>query len=458
MEFVAIAGMILAVAVLIIGAYRGIGALPITLLAAIVVALTNRIDLWNGIAGTYIDGYISVYKYFLLMFCCSSLYAKLMDLSGSATAIGYQFIDWFGKKNVMLVSTLVISVLTYGGVSLFVVVYAVAPIMFLLFKEADLPRHLTMACLITGSASYTMTAMPGTPSLTNAIPTTYLGTTLTAAPIMGIIATIAMFGLAMVYMKWAEKKARANNEHWTYPDKVDPKLYEVKDRSTLPNIYKAFAPLITLVVIIVAGSQLKMTTTSIVDGVEVTNTVARYTGVQLAVVGMVIAAAMTYLLNLNKFHGKDMKAIVTSGFEGGIDGIGGLAGVSAFGAVVASSDAYKGIVDYIGTMNMNPYLLGVVATMLISAITGSSSGGLRIMFTSLKDTFLSSNANLPVLHRLTAISADALDTLPHSPGLFVMLDVLGLEHKNAYRHVFWCSTLIPLFVTAVLTLISVLFL
>lgn len=458
MDFIAIAGMILAVGVLIVGAYKGIGALPITLLAALIVVITNRIDIWNGIAGTYIDGYIGVYKNFFLMFCCSSLYAKLMDLSGSATAIGYQFIDWFGKKNVMLVSTLVISVLTYGGVSLFVVVYAVAPIMFLLFKEADLPRHLTMACLITGSASYTMTALPGTPALTNAIPTTFLGTTLTAAPGMGIIATLLMFGLAMVYMKWAEKKARANNEHWTYPDKVDPKLYEVKDRSTLPNIYKAFAPLVTLILIIIIGSQLKITTSSLVDGVEVTKTAARYSGVQLAVVGMVVSAAMSYLLNIKAFKNQDMKEVVTKGFEGGIDGIGGLAGVSAFGAVVASSAAYQSIVQTIGTMNMNPYLLGVVATMLISAITGSSSGGLRIMYTSLKDTFISSGANLPTLHRLTAISADALDTLPHSPGLFVMLEVLGLNHKNAYRHVFWCSTLIPLAVTGLLTLYAVLFL
>lgn len=87
-----------------------------------------------------------------------------MDESGCATAIGYKFIDWFGRKNIMLVTISSSRVLTYGGVSLFVVVYAVAPIMFLLFKEANLPRHLTMACLIVGSATYTMTTLPGTPS------------------------------------------------------------------------------------------------------------------------------------------------------------------------------------------------------------------------------------------------------------------------------------------------------
>ena len=144
MDTLSVIGLILAVIVLVIGAYRGLGALPLTLLASLVVILTSRISIWTGFSQYYMNGYTSAYFSYFLLFCSSALYAKLMDISGCATSIGYQFIDWFGKKRVLLVSTLIISVLTYGGVSLFVVVYAVAPIMFLLFKEANLPRHLTM--------------------------------------------------------------------------------------------------------------------------------------------------------------------------------------------------------------------------------------------------------------------------------------------------------------------------
>ena len=126
MSMVGIIGMLLAIAILIFGAYKGLGALPLTMIAALVAIVFNGIPLWEGFATHYMAGYTSAYMSYFLMFACSALYAKLMDESGCATAIGYKFIDWFGRKNIMLVTILIVSVLTYGGVSLFVVVYAVA--------------------------------------------------------------------------------------------------------------------------------------------------------------------------------------------------------------------------------------------------------------------------------------------------------------------------------------------
>jgi H+/gluconate symporter and related permeases len=450
MNPLAILGLIAAVGVLVVGAYKGVGAFAITLAAAAVVCLTNGINLWQGLATNYMGGYTSAYAGFLLLFSASSLYAKFMDVSGSATAIGFQFIDWFGKKRVMLVCTLIISVLTYGGVSLFVVVYAVAPIMFLLFKEADLPRHLTMACLITGACTYTMTALPGTPSLTNVIPTGFLNTTLTAAPLFGIVASIAMFVMAMAYMNWAEKKARANGERWTYPDNVDPSLYEVKDRSVLPSSAKAFAPLIVLMIIIVVGSRMTME-----NPAGVGDPVPMFNSTMLAVCAMLVSTVLTFALNADKFKGISLKSVISGGLEGGIDGIGGYAGVVAFGAVVQNTVAFTQIVEWVLSLGMNPYVQAVVATCVICAVTGSSSGGQRIMYTALTPSFLASGANLEVLHRLTSISADWLDTLPHSPGLFLMFAMLGLTHKDGYKHVFICSTIVPGIVTIVATALAV---
>lgn len=439
MNALAIIGLIFAVLVLGVGAYKGFGALTATLLASLVVILTSGMNIWEGFSGFYMQGYTGAYANFFLLFCFSSLYANFMNVSGSATAIAYQFIDWFGKKKVLLVCLIITSVLTYGGVSLFVVVYAVAPIMFTLFKEADLPRHLTMAIIIAGSATFTMTALPGTPSLTNVIPTQFLGTTLTAAPVFGIIASIAMFGLIVMYLNWSEKKARANNEHWTYPEGVDPALYEVADRSTLPSSFKAFLPMIVLMTIIVVGSKFGVPSTMLATGAMLAGTI------------------VIYVLNLDKFKGKDMKKVIATGLEGGIDGIGGYAGVVAFGSVVSNSAAFASLVEIVKSLQMNPYLQGVSATMIVSAVTGSSSGGLRIMFTAFAEDFLASGANMEMLHRLVAISADALDTLPHSPGLFLMFAVLGLTHKQAYKHVFWTSTLIPLLITAVSLVILMMF-
>lgn len=435
---IGIIGLILAIIILIYGAYKGLGALPLTMLAALVAIVFNHIPLWEGYATHYMAGYTSAYTNYFLMFACSSLYAKLMDESGCAATIGYKFIDWFGTKNIILVTILIISVLTYGGVSLFVVVYAVAPVMFLLFKEANLPRHLTMACLIVGSATYTMTALPGTPQLTNVVPTQYLGTSMTAAPLLSIIAAIAMFALCMVYCNIQKKKAIANHDGWTYPDNMDPALYEVKDRSVLPVAWKAFLPIIVLLLTIMIGSRFVSDST------------------MLATVAMLIGAAIVYLLNFDKLKDKDWKAILTDGLGGGISGIGGLAAVLAFGTVVQNSHAFQNIVQWVLGLDMNPYIKGIFATSVFSGITGSSSGGLRLMYQSLSDYFMASGCNLGVLHRLTSIAAGSLDTLPHSPGLFLMFSVLGLNHKNAYRHVFACSVCIPAFVCIVLTIACIL--
>ncbi len=438
MNAIAIIGIILSVAVLVIGAYKGLGALPLTLLASLVVILANGMNVWDGFATHYMTGYTGAYMSYFLLFASSSLYAELMNSSGCATSIGYKFIDWFGKKRVLLVSTLIISFLTYGGVSLFVVVYAVAPIMFLLFREADIPRHLTMACLITGAATYTMTCLPGTPALTNVIPTQYLGTTLTAAPIMGIVAAIAMFTLCMTYMSYEEKKAKRKNEHWSDVALTsDSSMYEIKDRSMLPSVWKSFTPLIVLVLIIIIGSHFISNST------------------MLATIAMLLGALLTFILNFDKFRDKNKKTLVTKGLEGGISGIGGLAAVVAFGTVVQNSEAYANIIQWVLSLNLNAYVKGVLSTMVVSGITGSSSGGLKIMYNSLAETFINSGVNLQILHRLTNISAGALDTLPHSPGLFLMFAVLGLTHKTAYKHVLACSVIIPLIITIAATTICV---
>ncbi len=428
MNTFAVIGLFLAVIVLAVGAYRGLGALTSTLLASLVVILTNGMGIWQGFSEFYMNGYVGAYAGYFLLLCSSSMYANFMNESGSATSIGYQFIDWFGRGKVLLICYAITVVLTYGGVSLFVVIYALAPIAYTLFKEADLPRHLIVAATTAGSATITMTSLPGTPALTNVIPTEFLGTTLTAAPIFGIIASIAFIVMTLLYFNYTEKKARTGNEHWVNPEGLDI-ANEIQDRSMLPSSVKAFLPIIVLLTIILAGSRFGLNSTMLATG------------------AMLAGTLVVFVLNLDKFKGKSIKKIISSGLEGGIGAIGGFAGVVAFGAVVSKSQAFASIVEWVLSLQMNPYSQGVFATMVVSAITGSSSGGLRIMFSAFTDSFLASGVNLDLLHRLVSISAGALDTLPHSPGIFLTLAVLGLTHKDAYKHIFVTSVVIPTIIT-----------
>lgn len=434
---IGIIGLILAIVVMVFGAYKGLGALPLTILAALVVMVTNQMNIWEAYSSFYMAGYTGTYTGYFLIFIFSALYAKVMDTSGSTTSIGYKLIDWFGKKRVILVSILITSVLTYGGVSLFVCIFAVGPIMFLLFKEANLPRHLTVACLLTGSATYTMTALPGTPQLTNVIPTQFLGTTMTAAPVLSILCSAALFILCLLYARMEEKKAIAKAESWSFPEGVDPSMYEVRDRSMLPPAWKAFLPMIVLILfIIICGKYIK-------------------NSALLTVCAMLIGTVLAYLLNLDKFKGKSMKKLIGVGLTDGISAIGGLAAVVAFGTVVNNSPAFGAVVAWVLSINLHPYWMGIFSTAVISGITGSSSGGLRLTLQALGDTFIASGCNLGILHRLMAIAAGSLDTLPHASGLFLLFGYLGLTHKEAYKHVFVTSVAIPAIVTIAATAICV---
>jgi len=435
-----IIGLIAAIAVLIIGAYRGMEAIPLTLLATFVVMLTNGLPIWTTLSTAYAPGFGSVIASYFFIFVSSAIYAVIMEKTGCASAIGYQFIDWFGTKHVMLICILFVGLLTYGGVSLFVVLFATMPVMFILFREAGLPRHLLMLVIAVGSGTITMTTLPGSPSLTNVIPSQFLGTPMTAAPVFSLIMAAIFFGGCMLYANIAEKIARKNGETWSYPKDYDPTMLEI-DRSTLPGAATSFLPIIFLIAFIV-GSSLFRDQLDLAYAKDAT---------LLTTLAMTIATVLCIVLNMGKLKEIGGVSAVKEMFgEGAINGVRatfGLASVVAFGGVVSSTVAFQNIVAWVLALEMSPYLKGVSATVVISAITGSSSGGIRLTLQNISEYLLGSGANMEVMHRCMAISADALDSLPHSSGIFMMLSLLGLKHKEAYKHVWWTTCVVPIFVT-----------
>jgi len=426
-------GLFLAIVVLIVFAYKGLGALPLALLGSIVAILFNGMPIWESISTLFVAGYASAFTSFMLLFVFSAFYAKMMDVSGYATTIGYQCAAWFGKKHVVLVGMLIVAILSYSGISLFVVIFAVAPILFMLFKEANLPRHLTVICFSAGSSTFVMTCLPGSPQLSNVVATQYLGTTLNAAPVMGLICGAALFLLCWAYAEWATKKAREREEVWTYPENVNESFYELKDRSLLPASWKGIMTVIVLLAILIIGSHMG------------------YNSTMVAVIAMIVGSILIVVMDFKRFNGQNWLKLFTDGLGNGVGSIGGIAAILGFGAVIKATPAYQQIIDWCLGLNMNPLLLAVIVTCIICGITGGSSSGQRIMYETMAPVFIASGANLQIVHRLVAIASGSLDTLPHSSGLFVVYQVLGLTHKNAYRHTFAVSVVAPLLVTIAAT-------
>ena len=429
---IGIIGLVLGIVVMVLGAYSGIEAIPLTLLAGLVVILFNQMPIWDTFATVYAGGFAATVQNYFFIFVSSAVYAKIMESSKATTAIGYKLIDWFGKDRAILVSALFVSVLTYGGVSLFVVIFAAGPIMFLLFKEADLPRHLTMGCLVMGCATYTMTCLPGSPQLTNVIPAQFLGTPMTAAPVLSIVASILMFAMNYGYLVFAEKLARKRDEHWTFPEGYNEAAFTVSSRSELPSAGTSFAPIIALIIIIIAGSRV------------ITNSA------MLTTIAMIVAFLLCLILNYKHLKGQSIKKILGTGSINAINAMIGLGAVVGFGTLVSNAPSFQNIVQWVLGVEMSPYFKGIFATGVIAGITGSSSGGVRICLQNMADYFIASGCDLQKLHRLMSIAAGSLDTLPHASGLFLMLSYLGLTHKEGYRHIFVISVLEPLILSIVL--------
>lgn len=435
MQAIGIIGLLVGIAFLIWGAYKGLGALPLSLIAAVIIIVTNGMPLWASLSKMYMAGYAGTYTGYFLIFAFSALYAKIMDTAGCTTTIGYKMIDWFGKKSVIIVIILITAVLTYGGVSLFVCIFAVGPIAFMLLKEANLPRTALPGAIYVGAATLTMTSLPGSPQLTNIIPTTFLGTSMTAAPILGIICSVFLLGGGIVWMQYSTKKRVAAGEGFEAPAHIPAAAFAEKDRSTLPNGWQAFIPVVFLIAFIIVG------------GIWIKDSS------MLTCLAMFVTSVLCYIINFKFLKKADIKKLLADGLGDAIPAIGGLAAVVAFGTVVSNSAAFSNVAQWVLGLKMSPYWKGVFSTAVISGITGSSSGGLKLMYQNMTEYFVSTGCNLDILHRLTAISAGSLDSLPHCSGTFLLMAYTGCTHKQSYKDICVVSVIIPAIVTVVATLI-----
>lgn len=441
MNFMGIIGLVIGVVILAVCAYKGVGALPLSILASIAVIIFNRMNIWEAFSQFYMSGYTSFIMQNFILFVSTSLFARIMDETGAAVAVAYKFIDWFGKKRVMLIIYIVTCILTYGGISVFVVIWAMRPIMVVLCKETNLPLHLTTAARAAGSSAISLSTLPGTPSLTNVIPTRYLGTSLTAAPILSIFATIIMGGLNYYYCIYAEKKCRAKGEGFEYNAVITEKDYG-KDyqRSELPNAGMAFIPLLIVIFI-------NIFLRDAVSSFGINSTM-------LVIIALLIASAVALLFWGRKI--KSYKLMFNKGLGDAVPAISSPCGVVAFGSVVSNAAAFQSIVNWVTNLNINPYIYGSLATAVICGITGSSSGGITIAMDNFAERLLATGANPEIMHRLCTIAAGTLDTLPHAAGIFATLGLMGLTHKNSYVHCFWTSVAVPIITLAIMLAVVIL--
>ncbi|MDR2268346.1 MAG: GntP family permease, partial [Holosporaceae bacterium] len=244
---VEIGSIFISMIILIFLAYRGFSVLVLAPIAAASAVLISGgeslLGYYTQIFMVKLGDFATVY---FPLFLLSAIFGKIMESSGSAKSIAHHLSEKIGAENAILAVVLSCSVLTYGGVSLFVVAFAVYPIAVELFKRSDTPKRLIPGAVAIGSFTFTMVAFPGTPAIQNAIPAQYFGTDTFAAPGLGIIASATMFLLGMLWMNRQLKIARIHNEGYgNHPEKTTT----ASRKNNIPKFCVAVLPIILVVLV-----------------------------------------------------------------------------------------------------------------------------------------------------------------------------------------------------------------
>ncbi|MGM0753274.1 MAG: GntP family permease [Bacillota bacterium] len=408
-----IVGLIL----LMVLAYLGWSIIWIAPLVAGLVALMSGLDLLPAYKETYMTGFVDFAKEWFPVFLFGAIFGKLMEDVGAAQSVAFKITNIIGKDRAILGVLIAAAVLTYGGVSLFVVVFAIYPLAIAMFREADITRKLLPPTFVLGAFTFTMTAIPGTPQIQNLIPIDYFKTSPTAAPIIGIVGGLIMAAGGYFYLRWRQKQFTSKGDTFTEP-KGGNDVKEIKE-SELPNFYLSFLPLVIVVV---------------------TLNVFKWNILTALLVGILS------ILLINFKHYKKFIPAVNGGAKGSVMAVINTSAAVGFGAVVTAAPGFKTLTKLILGIKGNPVISEAIAVQTLAAITGSASGGMGIALEALGDKYYelsqTSGISAEAFHRIASISSGA-SILPHNGALLTLFAVTGLTHKDSYLDVAVVGLLIP---------------
>jgi len=452
-------GILLGLALLIWLAQRDWSVLLLAPAAALIAAAFAGEPLLATWTQTFMSAAATFLAQFFPLFLLGALFGKLMDDSGSVSAIANFMTARLGERRAVLAVVLAGALVTYGGVSLFVAFFVLVPMAQALFRAAAIPRRLIPAAIALGTFTFTMSAVPGTPSIQNAIPMPFFGTTPFAAPGLGLIASAIMLGFGLWWLGRAEAAARRAGEGYGAADatgidaaaddlrvrelattarEFDPaEIHRGQHGDTTPPVGRAALPLLVVLIVNLSMSLV------ILPSLDFSFLAADHWGSTSleAVAGVwavatALACAVAVLIAVNYRHLPSLRASMDAGANASVLPAFSVASLVGFGAVVAALPGFALVRDGVLSIGGGPLVSLAVATNVLAALTGSASGGMTIALDALGDTYMRLAAEQSIdpalLHRVAAIAAGTLDSLPHNGAVVSLLAVCGLTHRESY--------------------------
>ncbi len=446
--------LILPLALLILAAFRGWSVLVAAPVMALVGAALSSEPPMATLTERYMPALGGFVVSYLPLFLLGAVFGRLMEVSGAALSIARAIVGRLGPAQAIPAVVLACAVLTYGGVSLFVVAFAVYPLALALFRTAGVSERLIPGAIALGAFTFTMSALPGTPAIQNAIPMPYFGTNAFAAPGLGIIAAAIMALGGLAYLHLASRRP-------AFQAAAQADAFSMQGTEG-PPVALAALPVALVIVLNYMLSKL------VFPALDLSYLASPDWGglTPAAVVGVwsLIASLSLSILVLIGVMWPRLATPVASigeGAEAALLPLFNTASLVGFGAVVAGLPPFAAVVALIDDLPGGPVLGLAVSTSLLAGFTGSASGGMSIALEALGAQYLQQAQALGIspelLHRITALATGGLDALPHNGAVITLLGIGGLTHKQAYGPVFVVAVMIPVAALAVVLVLSSLF-
>ena len=458
-------GIVCALGLLMWLSFRGWSVLVLAPLAALLACAFSGEPLLAHWTLTFMAGAAGFIAQYFPLFLVGAIFGKLMDDSGAVQTIAAAMTDWLGARRAIVAIVLAGALLTYGGVSLFVAFFVLAPMGHALFQAAGVPARLMPAAIALGTSTFTMSALPGTPAIQNAIPMPFLGTTAFAAPGLGLLASAVMLGCGLWWLTAQERRARARGEAYAprTPFGSGASAALVRERGSTAAHFDpaemhqgarhagaagrsrralalAVAPLGSVVLLNLLGGLVLLPRADLAYlaaprfGATAAHEVA---GVWSVLLGLLAGIAVVWGLFRRRLE--DVRATVDAGANAAVLPVLSVASLVGFGSVVAALPSFALVRDWIVTLDGGPLVSIALATNLLAALTGSASGGLTIALEALGSGYLqmaqAAGLDPALIHRVAVIGAGTLDSLPHNGAVVSLLAVCGCSHRESYRDI-----------------------